>query len=182
MSASLFVTAPIVDGVLVHAADVDAIVSTATIIGVGSGNGEIGAAAIQTGDTFGGVVGTASPGVPALRPLTSANRPISQMLVGLAQANQIFGRFTAEVATSIFRIELNAYGGAPTGQALIAGVQINGTPNAETATLGIGAPYSNTVLATPIAVPSGNTVDFYFTQVGTTYAGNFVQMTIYLSP
>lgn len=188
MGATITVTQPIIDGVLVHAATVDAITSTAVVSGVGSGNNEIGAQAIAAGSTFGGVPGAAAAGTPALRPLTGPGagpgRVISFTFAGQAQSGQIFGRWTADVAVTINSIELNAYAGGPsyvTGQALIGQVLVNGTPNAGTATLPVGTPYVKQ--AVTIAVAAGQTVDFQFSQVGTgIQPGNYVQMNLSISP
>ena len=185
MAASLTIPLPqqLVDGVTYHGSDVNAIVTTATVANVGSGNGEIAAAIIQSGQTLGGVVGTAGDGTPALRLAdTAANRILAFTFVGAAQANQVFGRFTADVNTTIVACELNAYGGGPTGQNLIAGFNINGALNAQTFALTAGAspPYSRNTCS--VVVTSGQTVDFLFTQVGNVLPGTNVQMTLYITP
>lgn len=188
MAATITVTTPIVDGVLEHAANVNTITSSAVISAVGSGNNEIAAQAIASGSTFGGVAGAAAAGTPALRPLTGPGagpgRVISFIFFGQAQAGQIFGRWTADVAVTINSIELNAYASGPgwiTGQALIAELIINGTPNAGTATLNTGNPYVKQAVS--IAVAAGQTVDFQFTQVGTgAQPGLNVQMNLSISP
>src|ERR1035438_4995230 len=96
MPAQLNVTQPIADGPPpVDASQVNALVSTATIQGVGSGNNEIAAAAIESGKGFGGTTGTAAPTTPALRAIgTGANDAAAGTTAGVATSLQ-FGSNTA---------------------------------------------------------------------------------------
>lgn len=103
--------------------------------------------------------------------VTGDMKPIVKSMRGEAQPNVVFGKHTVNATQYITRVELEAFAGAPEGEALVCRLKINGTVNAQSFALPAGAHYANLPLSAAITVPSGAILEWYFESVGTTAPG-----------
>ena len=105
--------------------------------------------------------------------------------LGQAQINLTFYKMVFAFDVYVEKIIFNAYFGAPTGAALITKVKINGVAVApKDFTLAASAPYGVDTPTNPtdILVPAGQTLELYFSQVGSTQPGTDISGCLQIAP
>ena len=93
--------------------------------------------------------------------------------LGEAQINQVFFKLVLPFDVYVENIQFNAHFGPPTGAALICKVKVNGAAATKAFTLADGANYGLDTPATPttILATAGQTIELYFSQVGSANPG-----------
>ena len=101
---------------------------------------------------------------------------------GDAQAGAVFDKYVLPYDVYVEKVIFNAYMGAPTGADLILKVKINGTDATKNFTLTAGQNYGTDTPTNPtdILVTAGQTIEIYFSQVGSTKPGSEIKVRLQL--
>jgi len=131
-------------------------------------------------ETLGGMGGSAANALfdANLQRLDACNRELLDFhFLGAAQANQVFFKVVLPWDVYVEAIIFNAHFGPPSGSALIAKVKVAGAAAAKNFTLAAGAPYGIDTPTNPtdILVTAGQTLELYFSQIGSTDPGSDIK-------